>query len=205
MKDVWNFFLDKPPGPSLDDKVNYLNKMLQIILDNHAPIRSCKCSNCLKVPWFNDDIAGAIRLRRQLERNWYRDRSNVDTFILFYRHCHLVSNLLDNAEWEFFLTSIRENSLNYKHIYNICNRLLGNTKESPLPPDYTNKELADRFDNYFIKKIIKIHTNLTGKCQHLPLNVETPAPPEIQKLSEFQPITLSKLGRDHPVNTKQEL
>ena len=50
-------------------------------------------------------------------------------------------------------------------------------KESPLAPSYTNKELADRFNDYFINKIIKICTNLTGKHQHLPLNVETPAPP----------------------------
>ena len=185
MKDVWNFCLDKPPGPSLDDKVNYLNKMIQTILDKHAPIRSHKCSNYPMVPWFNDDIAGAIRLRRQLERNWYRDISNVDAFTLFHCQCCLVSNLLDKAEQEFFLTSIRENSLNYKHIYDICSRLLGKTKDTPLPPGYTNKELADRVNNYFIDKIIKICTDLTGKHQHLPPNVDTPAPPEIQNLSEF--------------------
>ena len=64
----------------------------------------------------------------------------------------------------------------------ICIRLLGKTKESPLPPGYTNKELADRFNNYFIYKIIKIHTNLTGKCQHLPPNVEIPAPQRYRSL-----------------------
>ena len=61
-----------------------------------------------------------------------------------------------------------------------------------MPRGYTNKELADRFNDYFIDKTIKICTNITRKCQHLPLNVETPAPPEIQKFSKFQPITLSK-------------
>ena len=106
-----------------------------------------------------------------------------------------MSNLLEKAEWEVFLTSITEKSLNYKHIYDICNHLLGRTKESPLPPGYTNKELADRFNNYFIDKIVKICTDLIGKHQHLPLHVEISAPPEIQKFSKFQPITHSKLEK----------
>ena len=195
MKDVWKFCLDKPPGPSLDNKTNHYNTMIQTILDNHAPIKSCKCSNHPKVPWFNDDIAEAIRLRRHLERNWYRDRSNVDAFTLFHCQHRLVSNLLDKAEQEFFLVFITENSLNYKHIHDICNHLLGRTKESPLPPGYTNKELADRFNNYFIDKIVKNCADLIGKRQHLPPYVEIPAPTEIQKFSSFQPITLSKLEK----------
>ena len=132
MMDVQKSCLNKPPGPSLDDKINHYNTMLQTILDNHAPVKSGKCSNCPKVPWFNDDIAEAIRLRRCLERNWYRDRSSVDAFTLFHCQHQLVSNLLDKAEQEFFLTSITENSSNFKHIYDICNHLLGRTKESPL-------------------------------------------------------------------------
>ena len=54
--------------------------------------------------------------------------------------------------------------------------LLGRTKDSPLPPGITNKDLADRFNNYFIDKIVKIHTDLIGKHQHLPPYVEKPAP-----------------------------
>ena len=131
MKDVWKFCLDKPPGPSLGDKINHYNTMLQTILENHAPIKSLKYLNCPKVPWFSGDIAEAIRLRRHLERNWYRDRSNVDAFTLFHHQCWLASNLLDKAEWEFFLTSITENSSNYKYIHDKYNHLLGRTKESP--------------------------------------------------------------------------
>ena len=84
MKDVLKFCLDKPPEPSLDDKINHYNTMLQTILDNQAPIKSCKCSNHPKVPWFNDVLAEAIRLRRHLDRKWYWDRSNIDAFTLFH-------------------------------------------------------------------------------------------------------------------------
>ena len=40
MKVVWKSLLDKTPGPSLNDKINYYNTTLQAILDNHATIRS---------------------------------------------------------------------------------------------------------------------------------------------------------------------
>ena len=98
MKDVGEFCLNKPPGPSLDDKTNHYYTMLQTTLDHHAPIKSHKCSNHPTVPWFNEDIAEAIRLQWCLERLWHRDWSNVEDFTLFHHQWQLISNLLDKAE-----------------------------------------------------------------------------------------------------------
>ena len=78
-----------------------------------------------------------------------------------------------------------ENSNNYRQIYNICNQLLGRTKESPLPPGFTNWELADRFNNYFIDKITKIRSVLLEKHSHLPSYVKVEATPNITTLSRF--------------------
>ena len=193
MEDVEKLCLKKPSGSSLEDKTNHYYTMLWSTLDHHAPIKSQKCSSSPNVPWFTDRIAEAIRLRRSLERTWHRDRSNAEAYTLFCQQCQLVSNLLDKAKRDFFHTSITENSLNYKWIYEICNHLLGRTKDSPMPPGVTNKDLAYRFNNFFIDKITKIHNDLIWKQQHLPLYVETPAPLNTNKLCRFQPITLSNL------------
>ena len=75
MEDVEKLCLKKLSGLSLEDKTNHYYTMLRSTLDHHAPIKSRKCSNCPKVPWFTDRIAEAIRLRRSLERTWHRDRS----------------------------------------------------------------------------------------------------------------------------------
>ena len=114
MEDVKKFCLKKPPGLSLEDKTSHYYTMLQSTLDHHAPIKSQKCSNWPKVPWFTDKIAEAIRLRRSLERTRHRDGSNAEAYTLFHQQCRLVSNLLNKAERDFFCTSITENSLNYK-------------------------------------------------------------------------------------------
>ena len=195
MEDVEKLCLKKPSGLSLEDKTNHYFTMLRSTLDHHAPIKSRKCSNRPKIPWFTDRIAEAIRLRRSLERTWHRDRSNAEAYTLFCQQCRLMSNLLDKAERDFFWTSITENSSNYKRIYEICNHLLGRTKDSPMPPGVTNKDLACRFNNFFIDKITKICNDLIGKQQHLPLYVKTPAPLNTSKLCRFQPITLSNLQK----------
>ena len=64
-----------------------------------------------------------------------------------------------------------------------------------MPLGVTNKDLAYRFNNFFIDKITKIHNDLIGRQQHLPLYVETPAPLNTNKLCRFQPITLSNLQK----------
>ena len=118
--------------------------------------------------------------------------TNLIWRLLLFFFVNANSNFLDKAEWKFFLTSITENSSNYKHIYEICNHLLGRSKDSPLPPGIPNKDLAVRFNNYFIQKIANIHTDLIEKHQHLPPYPERPAPPGTQDLSDFQPVTLPK-------------
>ena len=61
IKDIGKFCLHKPMGTSLEDKVKYYHTMLQSILDIHAPIKRHECSNRPNIPWFNQEIAEAIR------------------------------------------------------------------------------------------------------------------------------------------------
>ena len=195
IRDIGEFHLHKPLGSSLEDKVNYYHSMLQSILGVHAPIKRHKCSNQPSIPWFNQEIAEAIRRRRHLERVWYRDKSNREALALFHSQCQFVASLLDKAEQKFFLTSIIENSANYKCIYEICNNLLGRSKDTPLPPSIPNKDLAVSFNNYFIEMIAKICSDLIEKCLHLPPYIETQAPLGTHNLSNFQPITLPELQK----------
>ena len=119
----------------------------------------------------------------------------MEALALFHSQCKLVANLLAKAEQKFFLTSIIENSANYKHIYEICNNLIGRSKDSPLPPGIPSKDLAVSFNNYFIEKSAKICSDLTGKHQQLPPYIEILAPPGTHNLRNFQPITLPELQK----------
>ena len=87
MKDIRELCLTKPTGPSFEGKVSHYHSMLQSILDIHAPIKSQKCSDHPRIPWFNHEIAKAIRLCRNFERVWYKDKSNRGAFALFQGQC----------------------------------------------------------------------------------------------------------------------
>ena len=54
-------------------------------MDKHAPKKTKAVSNKKKIPWFNDEVSDAIRLRRRVERKWLLDKNNPDKFLEFYR------------------------------------------------------------------------------------------------------------------------
>ena len=45
-------------------------------------------------------------------------------------------------------------------MFKVCDSLLGRGKELSLPPGFTNQELADNFNDFFITKITNIRSNL---------------------------------------------
>ena len=104
--DILKELEENPPGKTLQEKIQCYNNILSSALDTHAPVKHCKCSNKSKVLWFNDTIAEAIHHHRKLERTWYKDKTNSEHFMAFYHQHRQVTNLLDKAECEFFLTSI---------------------------------------------------------------------------------------------------
>ena len=67
-----------------DDLVSAYDRSLRLVLDTHAPlkVRSIPCRK--KVPWFNTDLAEAIRKCQKLERRWSEDPRNREKFLQFY-------------------------------------------------------------------------------------------------------------------------
>ena len=46
-------------------------------------------------------------------------------------------------------------------MFKVCDSLLGKGKDPPLPPGFTNQELADNFYDFFTTKITNIRSRLT--------------------------------------------
>ena len=90
-----------------------------------------------------------------------------DRFLSFYRMRGKVSNLLDSAEREYYKTMVTDNKNNSKEVFRICDSLLGRNQDLPMPPGYTDDQLANMF-NDFITKITKIVDLLEEKKAKLP-------------------------------------
>ena len=144
------------------------NKLLSKTMDKHAPKKTKAVSNKKKIPWFNDEVSDAMRLRRRAECKWLLDKNNPDKFLEFYRVQRTISNILNQAEKNYFRKFVDDNCTNTKKIFGICNNLLGRNQDLPLPTGFMNEELAECFNNFFISKINKIRDNLTANQVQLP-------------------------------------
>ena len=70
---------------SLTKKIQLYKNTLRMTLDRHAPLKRRKVPERIKLAWFSDEIATAIRKRRKAERRWYALRSETARFMEFCR------------------------------------------------------------------------------------------------------------------------
>ena len=139
------------------------NDLLIDIIDKHAPKKTKIVSNRKRIPWFSDEVSNAIRSRWRAECKWLLDKNNPDKFLEFYWLRCLTTNILNQAEKNYFHKLVHDNCTKTKKIFAICNNLLGRSQDHPLPLGSTDKELAKHFSKYFISKIAKIRDTLTAK------------------------------------------
>ena len=81
----------------------------------------------------------------------------------FYRLRHLTTNILDQAEKNYFCKLVHDNHTKTKKIFAMCNNLLGRSQDHPLPLGSTDKELAKCFSKYFNSNIDNIRDTLIAK------------------------------------------
>ena len=96
-----------------------------------------------------------------MEHIWRWDRVNLDKYRDFCTQCRLVLNLIFATEKEYYQDTFCEHSGNIKHVFKLCNSLLGRGKEQSLPPGLNNQDLADNFNEFFITKINNIRSDLS--------------------------------------------
>ena len=139
------------------------NSTLTKVLNWHAPMKRKSAPIRKQVPWFTESIRDEVRKHRQLEQIWRQDKVNLDKYQDFCTQCRLVSNLLFLTEREYYHDIFHEHGWNTKQMFKVCDGLLGRGKEPSLPSGFTNQELADNFNEFFINKITNIRSDLSKR------------------------------------------
>ena len=85
---------------------------------------------------------------------------------------------------------LRENTitLNFRKTcmtFRICCGVLGRKWDLPLPPGHTDKELAERFNKFFIIKIVNIRNNLKGIHAQTIIAEDNYNPPSFTQFKEL--------------------
>ena len=71
----------------------------------------------------------------------------------------------------------------------MISNITGTTKVNPLPDTTSDKELADKFANFFYNKIVNIRNNLDVFDKYEPVRRETSC------ISEFQPVMTAEVRK----------
>ena len=95
-----------------------------------------------------------------------------------------------------------ENRHNSKEVFCICDSLLGRNQESPMPPGFTDSQLAENFNNFFVTKIAKImtllHENIANMPPHSQLDTVPQLPPKLEKFRVLTDDEVARIIRKSP-------
>jgi hypothetical protein len=146
-----NFPMDTQDPNAL---VGRFETMSTSILDQVCPVTTRHRVIKPRLPWYNDNIHKARRVRRRLERKWRKSRSEVDELVFRTQKDH-VAKLITEAKIEYF--SNKFSSGTSKDMYATINGLLNNTaKALPVRDSSSDSDLANDFLSFFIQKVEKI-------------------------------------------------
>ena len=105
----------------------------------------------------------------------------------------MVSNLLDDAQRKYYHTQLQNSYHNLKEMFRICDGILGRKQDLPLPPGYTEEEQAERFNKFFITKIMNIWENLKADHPQSIIAEDNKNHPSFTKFKELSVHDIMKL------------
>ena len=78
---------------NVNDLVKEYTETCSSLLDKYAPFTTKTVSVCRRLPWYNEEIRLAKRLRRRLERKW-RKSGSVQDRTIYLTQVHHVNDML---------------------------------------------------------------------------------------------------------------
>ena len=171
--DLENALSKFPKECNLEQGVNYYNKALNDMMENHAPTKTKTLRLTHHQPWFNEQIKMEIILRRKKERTWINSSLKYD-YIPFYNQWRHVVNIIKTAQKDYFKEKFLECKTAYKRICRLTNKMLFRNEPLLLPLTTDTKALAEGFKECFHNKIKTIMNTFKSKSNSITSNnIET--------------------------------
>jgi exonuclease III len=180
--DITTSLIGQPTaGTNLEDLISNYDSVLSGLLEKHAPQKSLKVTVHRSSPWYNSTIKSAKRECRRAERKWRSTKLTIHQEI-YLAALKSVTSLIESAKKQFYREQVE--SANQKSVYKLANDLLYKSKDLALPLSDSASDLANRFNNFFVEKIVKIRNDLAA----ITLTIKAP------------PNATSKLTTSHPMS-----
>ena len=170
-------------------RATMFNNSLYDVLNRHAPLRKKTIKEVPGCSWFNHEYILLRRQRRKAEKVATKSGLSIhrDIFVRLRKETTLLAKSLKKADINNSLLSANGDQ---KKLFSIFGKLVDENHDELLPDHQSEKELADRFANFFVNKVKGIRNSfnveepcVVYKCNSFSGNV----------LSEFESVTIAKL------------
>ena len=133
------------------------NSVLSELLNKHAPLKSINIKVRPDAPWYTGEIKAAKRECRRAERKMRNSGLQVHKDI-YIAASNDVAFKIDQAKKIYYTSKV--NTKDQRKVFNVANELLNKSKNVLLPMFDSAKDLATRFNDFFITKIADIRRDL---------------------------------------------
>lgn len=146
---------------SLDDLVNLYDSDIKSIVDKHAPLKTKNLILRPNTDWYTDDLRASKRERRKAERRMRKTKLTIHRQ-MFKEACKTTNKLILQCKKDYFSNKIAEIGHDQKQLHRLTGDLMGNQRIVHLPESENEKDLADKFCEFFVGKISLIRDKLAS-------------------------------------------
>ena len=151
--------LCQDPPVVLTDLVSCYGSTMTSLLDKHAPLQKKTITVRPRVPWFNNEIKEAKRLRRRNERIWRRTGLESDR-VKFIKARNHTNHVMEQARRDYYFNLINENDCDQRKLFKTASALIGGSSQEQYPKHSDPAMLANDFGRFFTQKIDDIRSKL---------------------------------------------
>ena len=132
------------------DNVYDFNECISNVIDVFSPI--CTKSIPLRpfAPWYNGVVKAAKTIKRKAERLWKKTKLTVHKEIYKLKKRELC-NIICTEKRNYINEKITKSNSN-KDLFQICNDLMGKSKEKTLPNSVSKDDLSNKFNDFFYQQ-----------------------------------------------------
>ena len=147
--------------------------MLNIII-HYAPSCSKSITFRPETPWYSNKFKYAKKIRRKAKGTWRRTSIMVQ-FEIYRDLCRQMNTLLFEEEKCFYSTKIEQCGKDQKKLFKLTKNLMGSNSNVNLPHFTSAEILADKFNNYFMRKTTFIRNKIIPDTPNTTGDISTDA------------------------------
>ncbi|CAC5424857.1 unnamed protein product [Mytilus coruscus] len=202
LDDIKNDFVESIPSvvnatEPLDSLVSLYNTNLISVIDKHAPIVSKEITLRPNTEWHTEELRDAKRNCRKAER--LMRKTNLTVHQQIHRDaCVHENKLLIRCKKEHYSTKVEEAEHDQKQLFRLSKRIMGEKQETILPSHKDEKDLVNKFCQFFMNKIETIRANISAYTKSSITMCDIMKSDEKfngENLSSFKPTTITKLRK----------